>query len=44
MLQEGIEKATYSRKKEVSYLRQRFPQFNEDEEEHQKKILHPDAA
>jgi hypothetical protein len=34
MLREGIEKdATYSRKKEVNYLRQQFPQFNEDEEE-----------
>jgi hypothetical protein len=34
MLREGIEKdATYSRKKEVNYLRQRFPQFNEDKEE-----------
>jgi len=33
-LQEGIEKdATYSRKKEVSYLRQWFLQFNKDEDE-----------
>jgi hypothetical protein len=34
MLREGIEKdATYSRKKEVNYLRQQFSQFNEDQQE-----------